>query len=395
MNKESLKNNSLFLFAYRFIKVISYKIIYELPLYKIKYSNNLNNFLSDSQIYKLVVSHKGGGGTASYVKNKYGSTPHVLFLENVKTADKDYLYSLRNSDTEKLIYIKQKDLKKLLKIQNTKKIISDLHVISIESYMSLEFILNWFVSLNVPIEYDIHDFHCVWYEAHFFHNGKFLDDESLKKSVLNYVTRRITFSQWHDYWDNFFQHVSKIYVFSNSSKEIFAKYYPEFEDLVEVTPHSLDYIKFEKIKHIPQTFCVGIFGAIYAEDKGCEVVRSFLEFSKNKDYQIFYNGELRSDCMVFAPNIHYMGRYDVNKLNLIIEEQGISSVLFPSVCPETFSYTVSELIHAGIPIAAFNTGAQGEKVSEYEYGEIITEQNNEKILSSLKLAHQKALNCLK
>ena len=99
--------------------------------------------------------------------------------------------------------------------------------------------------------------------------------------------------------------------------------------------------------------------------------------------------------MVFAPNIHYMGRYDVNKLNLIIEEQGISSVLFPSVCPETFSYTVSELIHAGIPIAAFNTGAQGEKVSEYEYGEIITEQNNEKILSSLKFAHQKALNCLK
>ena len=395
MNKQSLKNNSLFLFIYRFIKVISYNLLYGLPLYKIKYPHSTNQFLSENQKYKLVVSHKGGGGTASYVINKYGNTPNILFLENVKTADKDYLYSLKNSDTNKQIYIRPAQLKKLMKLQKLKNIISEVHVISIESYMSLEFILNWFVNLNVPVEYDIHDFHCVWYEAHFFHSGKFLDDESLKKSVLKYVTRRITFSQWHDIWNDFFKHVSKINAFSKSSKEIFAKYYPGFADLVQVTPHSLDYIQFEKVKSIPQKFCVGIFGAIFAEDKGCEVVRSFLEFSKDKDYQIYINGQLRPDCMVSAPNIHYMGRYDVNKLNVIIEEQGISSVLFPSVCPETFSYTVSELIHAGIPIAAFNTGAQGEKVSEYEYGEIITEQNNEKILSSLKLAHQKALNCLK
>ncbi len=395
MNKESLKNNSLFLFAYRFIKVISYKFLYGLPLFKFTYPHSFNQFLDENQKYKLVVSHKGGGGTASYVTNKYGKTPHVLFLENVKTADKDYLFSLKNSDTNKQIYIRPAQLKKLMKLQKLKNIISEVHVISIESYMSLEYILNWFVNLNVPVEYDIHDFHCVWYQAHFFHNGKFLDDESLKKSVLKYVTRRITFSQWHDIWNDFFKHVSKIYAFSKSSKEIFAKYYPDFADIVQVTPHSLDYIKFEKIKNIPQKFCVGIFGAIFAEDKGCEVVRSFLEFSKDKDYQIYINGQLRPDCMVSAPNIHYMGRYDVNKLNVIIEEQGISAVLFPSVCPETFSYTVSELIHAGIPIASFNVGAQGEKVSEYEFGEIIKNHTNEDILNALKLAHQKALNCLK
>ena len=60
-----------------------------------------------------------------------------------------------------------------------------------------------------------------------------------------------------------------------------------------------------------------------------------------------------------------MGRYKVSELDKIIMEQGISAVLFPSICPETFSYTVSELIHVGIPVACFNLGAQAEKIKGY------------------------------
>ena len=87
-----------------------------------------------------------------------------------------------------------------------------------------------------------------------------------------------------------------------------------------------------------------------------------------------------------------MGRYNVNKLDKIIEEQGISTVLFPSICPETFSYTVSELIHVGVPIACFNLGAQAEKVSSYKFGEIISSDNNESIFNSLYNAYLKGQN---
>ena len=141
-----------------------------------------------------------------------------------------------------------------------------------------------------------------------------------------------------------------------------------------------------------QKFCVGIFGLIYGADKGCNIVKQFLEYSKNKDYQIFINGDINNSCKVFADNIHYMGRYNVNKLDKIIEEQGISTVLFPSICPETFSYTVSELIHVGVPIACFNLGAQAEKVSSYKFGEIISSDNNESIFNSLYNAYLKGQN---
>ena len=390
MNKQTLRNNQFFLFFYRSLKVLIFRLVYKTPVYRLFYNSSIKNFLDENIQYTLVVCHNGGGGTVSYMKNKYEGKAHILFLRNPVTADIDYLYSLENSDNGKKIYIKPYELKKI------QKQINYVHVIAVESYMSLSFILPWFTSLNVPVTYDLHDYHCVWYETHFIHNGKYLTKEALQKSILKYGFTKITFNQWHQIWNNFFPAVNQINAFSESSKKIFGEYYPDFVDKVIVTPHSLDYINCGKIKSLPEKFSVGIFGVIRGADKGCNVVKDFLEFSKDKDYQIFINGELNPSCMVKAPNIHYMGYYQISNLDKLITEQGISSVFFPSICPETFSYTVSELIHVEVPLACFNLGAQAEKTSAYKYGEIIyldsKENINELILTALKKAYEKGKN---
>lgn len=383
MKKSELKENDIFLSIYRLFKIILYRLLYKTVLYKFIYPHDIKATLDYSKKYKLVVCHNGGGGTVSYMKNKYKNQKGILFLRNTITADKDYLYSIENSETGKKIYIKPKELPCL---SNN---LEAVHIIAVESYMSLDSILPWFASLGLPLTYDIHDYHCIWYETHFIHKGKYLSKEELEKSVLKYGHTKISFQQWHEIWASFFTSVQTINAFSESSKKIFSEYYPEFADKVVVTPHSLDYIKCGKLTSLPKKFCIGIFGIIRGADKGCEVVKSFLDFSKNKNYDIYINGELNPSCMVAAPNIHYMGKYDVSKLDKIIEEQGISTVLFPSICPETFSYTVSELIHVGIPIASFNLGAQAEKVSAYKYGQIIQENSNEAILAGLKSAYEK------
>ena len=383
MIKEKLTNSRYFIFLYRCLKVFCYRIVYDTSLYKLFKSHKLSQILELSKKYRLVVCHNGGGGTVSYMKNKYFDLPDVLVLRNTITADKDYLYSIENIENHKRSYIKPTQLKQL------NSFISEVNIVAVESYMSLDFILPWFASLNVLLTYDIHDYHCIWYETHFIHKGKYLTKEELENSVLKYVTKKITFQQWHKIWKNFFPSVKQINAFSESSRKIFSEYYPEFADKVIVTSHSLDYIKCGKLSSIPKDFCVGIFGMIRGADKGCNVVKSFLEYSKNKTYQVYINGELNSSCMITAPNIHYMGRYDVTRLDKLIEEQGISTVLFPSICPETFSYTVSELIHVGIPIACFNLGAQAEKVSSYKYGWIIQNDSNESIMEALQKAYEK------
>ena len=40
-------------------------------------------------------------------------------------------------------------------------------------------------------------------------------------------------------------------------------------------------------------------------------------------------------------------------------------VLFSSVCAETFSYVVSEVIALDLPLVGFPIGAQGEKIANY------------------------------
>ena len=380
---QKIKNNYFFISCYRLLKIFLYRLIYSTGIFKLFYPHDLNSNLDKTKKYKLVLCHNGGGGTVSYMKNKYKDVKNVLFLRNTITADKDYLYSIENSNTGRRIYIKPE------KLSETASLLDSVHIIAVESYMSLSFILNFIASLNIPVEYDLHDYHCIWYETHFIHKGKFLTKDELEKSCLKYGFKKITFQQWHNIWEGFFPSVEKINAFSQSSKNIFAEYYPEFSDKVVIIPHSLNYIKCGKITSIPKQFCIGIFGIIRGADKGCDIVKSFLEFSKDKEYHIYINGELNPSCMVAAANIHYMGKYDVDKLDKIIEEQGISSVLFPSICPETFSYTVSELIHVGIPLVSFNLGAQAEKISNYKYGQIIEENTNEAILNALKKAYEK------
>ena len=383
MNKRILLGNSLFLFCYRLTKIICFNLIYNRIIYKLFLPHKLSEIVEPGKKYMLVVCHNGGGGTVSYMKNMYEGKPDILFLRNTVSADRDYIYSIENSNKGKRIYIKPHQLK----ILNGRLI--RIHIIAVESYMNLSKLLPWFASHKVPITYDIHDYHCVWYETHFIHNEKYLSKEELEKSVLNYITTRITFQEWHNIWADFFPHVQTITAFSQSSKKIFAEYYPDFEDKVIVKPHSLDYLTCGKIKKLPEKFTIGIFGVIRNADKGSNIVKSFLEFSKDKDYQVYMNGELNPSCQVSAQNIHYMGYYDVSKLYQVILEQGISVVLFPSICPETFSYTVSELIHVEVPVACFDLGAQAEKVSAYKYGQIIKDESNESILEALKMAYEK------
>ena len=45
-------------------------------------------------------------------------------------------------------------------------------------------------------------------------------------------------------------------------------------------------------------------------------------------------------------------------------------ILFPSICPETFSYVIEEAIVLRLPIVAFDLGAPGERLRDYSLGRL-------------------------
>lgn len=386
ITKKSLSENRFILTCYRYAKVVCNSIIYNTFIYRLFYPNKNRLVISKNKKYTLIVCHNGGGGTITYLKNKYGQSKDTLILRNTISADKDYLYSIENNENHIRTYFTPKKIIKL------SKYIKEIKIVAVESYMSIETLFDWMKQLNVDISYDLHDFHCIWIDAHLCDSKEYLTEEKIRNAELLYANKLITFEKWHQIWNNFFPAVKNIYAFSNSSKELFSHYFPDFANKVNVTPHSLDYIKYEEIEKLPEKFRVGIFGAIQNVDKGCYVVKDFLEYCRNKDFEIYLNGTLRNDCTVYANNIHYIGPYKAEELKQIIIDQKLTAAFFPSVWPETFSYLVSEIIAAGLPIACFNLGAQAEKVSQYKYGQIIKENTNEAILAALKAAYQKGQN---
>ena len=71
------------------------------------------------------------------------------------------------------------------------------------------------------------------------------------------------------------------------------------------------------------------------------------------------------------PRIKVLGSYNVNALPEIVRGNRINVIFMSSIVPETFSYTISEAIKMGLPIVAFDIGAQGARVGKYELGKVI------------------------
>ena len=69
-------------------------------------------------------------------------------------------------------------------------------------------------------------------------------------------------------------------------------------------------------------------------------------------------------------NRHYInhGPYKRNELSKLLKENNIKLVCMFSICPETYSYTLTECIAAGVPVLGINLGAVGDRILKYDLG---------------------------
>ena len=67
-------------------------------------------------------------------------------------------------------------------------------------------------------------------------------------------------------------------------------------------------------------------------------------------------------------NVRVHGYYAAGTLPLLLQKHGIGLVLVPSIVPEAFCLTISEAWAAGAAVAAFDLGAQGERIRRLSGG---------------------------
>jgi glycosyltransferase involved in cell wall biosynthesis len=168
---------------------------------------------------------------------------------------------------------------------------------------------------------------------------------------------------WRAIWGRGLSAADEVRCFSESTRKLIARAYPDLEPgRVTVIPHRIDF----RPKRLPKPdsaapLVIGVIGQISAQ-KGALVIEEVLaEIDRDGlDVRVAVIGTL--DVAVRSKRLTVTGAYRREDLVDLIEAHGVNMLFFPSICPETFSYVIEEMILLGLPIVAFDLGAPGERL---------------------------------
>lgn len=175
---------------------------------------------------------------------------------------------------------------------------------------------------------------------------------------------RVDLREWRATWSKLFDKAQAVTVFSESSRALVARAYPSAVSKLNVIPHKqlskLPVIRAGQPKDgVP---VIGVLGNI-GYQKGASVLRKLSQhLAKTCQARLVVVGNI-DPAYALSPPAHVHGDYRVEDISALATRYDISCWLIPSIWPETFSYTTHEALATGLPVFAFDLGAQGDAVA--------------------------------
>jgi len=236
--------------------------------------------------------------------------------------------------------------------------------------------------------------------SHFLINdkGKYCDvpDPSVCYSCLRNNTYGFTtlfesgdIKKWRDRWGNLLIASDKVISFSESTLNLYKRVYPQIDvSKTAVTPHKVDYLPEKAVITQVDKLKIGVVGQI-GYHKGSKVLQDLANeiLKKNYNIEIIVIGAVEASCP--SEVVKQTGAYEHKNLKVLLEDNGVNVILFPSIWPETFSYVVQEMIELGYPVASFNLGAPAERLQKYDKGVLLSSMNPEIVVQELIDMHRK------
>ena len=288
------------------------------------------------------------------------------------------------------------DLQELIAKLNLKEIFLN----SLVSFKNCTHILAYFNDLvektNAKLLIPIHDYYTIC-PSYTLQNeeGRYCNVPSIDvcKSCMskstqewrNFYKEDVNIVAWRQQWSALLEKSNHVICFSNASKEIVLKAYPDLApNKIEVIPHQVPPLP--PVKCEPKettTLTVGILGAINFA-KGSQIIKHLVQTIErdNLDINVVLIGEM-SEALK-SDRFHLTGRYKREELPTLIKNEQIDIFLIPSIVPETFSYTTQEIMMMEMPLMVFNLGAPAERVKNYPKGYIIDDLSAEAVLETLR-----------
>lgn len=194
---------------------------------------------------------------------------------------------------------------------------------------------------------------------------------------------------WRETWGALLREANEIRCFSETTRKLLLRAHSSIDPTrVSIVPHTLDHVRLRKVElKDPGWPVIGVIGHI-GYHKGGQVVRDLANhlLSTGKKARIVVIGTIEYDLPKESATV--IGPYRPEQLPGLLETHRVNVGLFPSICPETFSYVTEEMIMMGLPVVAFNLGAPGERISAYERGLVIKPDEPESIMDAVDQLYQ-------
>lgn len=360
--------------------------------------------LTNRQSIVLVIDHDLGGGANSYreqlVSGKIADGD-IIFIFSYHVVSLSYMLIVRSKQLNERFAIPGYDFfLKIAKKFEIKEIIYNDGVSFVHPEEIPQLIAKLKKDYNPRLTLLIHDFFIICPSQFLLnHEGVFCGIPDVRRCKICLSRNEQGFSslfqsrnilQWRSLWGNVIGLADEVRTFSNYTLKLLQKAYPSLDlSRVVVMPHKVEHVKTGPIRpSYTATLRIGVVGQI-GFHKGAKVIRELAQEIKNRkiDIQIVIIGTIETQCEKSV--IRATGRYKHDQLPSLIERSGANIMLFPSICPETFSYVVQELIELDLPVACFDLGAPAERLLNYPKGLIMKESKSSSILDELISFHQR------
>ncbi|ROL57688.1 glycosyltransferase [Bacteroidetes/Chlorobi group bacterium Naka2016] len=354
----------------------------------------------------IVLDHPLGGGANEFTNVLIERFNNVILFRHYYQANTNLIDFYKDGKYKASMQTDEiSDIEKLIDHFKVQKIIIN----ELVSYSKILDVLDYLINLKkekiVEYIYYVHDFFsvCPIYTLLDF-NLKYCDvpkdlnycNECLRRNpifmkiniytAIQYPNLPITI--WREKFGKLLEITDKIIFFSESSKKILLKSYPNLTtNKFELQPHKVSWVrKVNRIKAQNGIQNIAIIGNIYFH-KGLKVVLDLATYIQKNQLKIklhvFGDLDFPKKELYKFPAIIWHGVYQKEQLPDLMEENHIDIVLIPSICPETFSYTTEEAILMDLPVAVFNIGAPPIRVQNYDKGLILFKNDPENIVDSI------------
>jgi GT2 family glycosyltransferase len=173
--------------------------------------------------------------------------------------------------------------------------------------------------------------------------------------------RVIPLADWQRGWHGFLAACDEITAYSSSSAAIFRAAYPSLSHRVAVREPAEVPLP-PRVVPSPRVRSLGILGNLNVQ-KGSEVIAALAKSldAAGDTRAIVVVGNVDAGCAMPA-RVRIHGGYRREDIPTLTHHYGISTWIVPAVWPETYSFSTREALATGLPVIAFDLGAQGEAV---------------------------------